>query len=97
MTETAQVILSGYSRSKIAKSARSIRRHSRLANLKIVKDASEIKPKSKLWICENNKPDQEILFLSGTMDDLRTVLDVKTEDGIYSVTQKFVSTFGRRL
>ncbi len=83
MTKSAQVVLTGYDRPKIDESIKMIRRYSKTVNVKIVEDSAEVKAKSKLWGCEKNNIEQEILFLRGTMDDLQKILDAKTKDGIY--------------
>ncbi len=83
MTESAQVVLTGYDKPKINESVKTLREYSKKINVEIVEEHAKIKAKSKLWGCEKNNLKQEILFLSGTMDDLRKILHVKTEDGIY--------------
>ncbi len=83
MIKSAQVVLTGYDKPKIAESIKMIKRYSKTVNVKIIKDSTEVKAKSKLWGCEKNNIIQEILFLSGAMDDLQKILDAKTKDGIY--------------
>lgn len=83
MTQSAQVVLTGYDKPKIKASIKMIKRFSEKIDLKIIEDSVEIKAKSKLWGCENNNVEQEILFLSGTMDDLQKILHVEIKDGIY--------------
>ena len=83
MTKTAQVILTGYDSKKIAESVRMIKDHSRQANITIVEEAERIEAGGKLWGCNESNVKQEVLFLAGTKDDLRRILDIKTTDGIY--------------
>lgn len=83
MNSSAQVILTGYDKTKIDESVKIIRRYSKQVNVEINEGLEEIKAKSELWGCNNDNVEQRILFLTGTRDALQSILDAKTKDGIY--------------
>ena len=80
---TAQVILTGYDESKMDKSVKKILKYSDILGLSVIEDGLKIKPKSKLWGCKKEDVYEEVIFLSGNIDDLKKILDVKIKDGIY--------------
>ena len=83
VNKSAQVVLTGYDKPKIDKTIKSLIEYTKKINVEIVNSQTEISAKSKLWGCEKDNLEQKILFLNGTMDDLRKILYAKTEDGIY--------------
>ncbi len=86
MTKTAQIILTGYDKSKIQKSVSIIEDYSKKINLTLDLEplkADQIKAKSKLWGCEKNNAQQKIIDVTGVKDDLQKILDLKIVDGIY--------------
>ncbi len=81
--QSAKVILTGYDKPKIKESVKMIIDYSKKNNLQVMNSDSKIESKAKLWGCEKNNIEQEIIFLSGTMDNLQKILYVKTKNGIY--------------
>ena len=83
MNRSAQVILTGYDKTKIDESVKIIKKYSKQVNIEIHEGLGEIKAKSELWGCNKDNAEQRILFLTGTQDALQSILDAKTLDGIY--------------
>lgn len=83
MNSSAQVILTGYDKIKIDKSVKIIKEYSKQINIEINEGLEEIEAKAELWGCNNNGVERRILFLTGTIDNLQSILDAKTEEGIY--------------
>lgn len=85
VNKSAQVILSGYDGSKIKESFKMLLKYSEKNNLVVESQETNVKSKakSKLWGCEKNNIDQRILYLNGTIDNLRKILDAEIKDGIY--------------
>ena len=83
MTKSAQVILTGYDKPKMNKSIVMMKKYFKTINVKIIEDGTTVKAKSKLWGCEEGNIEQEVISLSGTMDNLQKILYAKPTDGIY--------------
>ena len=82
---TAQLILTGYDRAGLQKSLEIIEANTKRLNLKMRKNPplkGRVKPKSKLWGIDKDAR-QKVADLTGEMDDLRRIFDLKIVRGIY--------------
>lgn len=83
MLKSAQVVLTGYNKSEIDKSVKEIHKYLKTINVQTTQDTTPIKAKSKLWGCEKNNIEEEILSIRGSENDLRKILNARISDGIY--------------
>lgn len=84
MTKTAQVVLTGYDAPKMKESVSMFKKYSKNIGVKVTQDSTEIiKAKSKLWGCDANKVQQEILSVTGSMDNLQKIINAQIKRGIY--------------
>lgn len=84
MTVSAQVVLTGYNAPKIRESVSIIKKYSKTIGVEVIENSTDVvKAKSKLWGCEKNNAQQEILSVIGSMDNLQKIINAKTKDGIY--------------